>query len=83
MSRRRSPLPPDDDGWVIADMNVEGMPGYRPGRRDGNASSLPPPTKKETRALMASTLVGALLIAGIFFGAFALLILFMTQVWFG
>ena len=81
--KRRNKQPFIDDGRVVANMNIEGMPGYRPSRRDGGFGlEIPPPSKKETRAVAWNAMVAALLIGAVFLGACALVILFCTQVWF-
>ena len=74
----------DDDGRVIANMNVEGMPDYSPHQplSDSNGQELPPPTKAEMRSLMANAVLAALAIAGVFILAMFLFILFCTEVWF-
>lgn len=69
----------DDDGHVIAPMNVEGMPWYRkdpvndPSAGKGEAEY----SKKETWYIIAGTLKAALLIAGAFLGVFFLFILLL------
>ena len=43
----------DDDGRTVVDMNVEGMPWYRPTRKDKrNVDDEDKPTRKEKRAMM-------------------------------
>lgn len=71
----------EDDGHVIANMNVEGMPWYRKeekrhskGKRDTRY------TKDETWFIILGTLKAALLIAGAFLGAFFLFILLLCIV---
>ena len=82
MSRKRY----DDDGHVIAKMNVDGMPGHTPGPEHSEAPEddqpLPPPTRQELRGLMINGLLAALAIAGVFALAAALFILFCTNCWF-
>ena len=74
----------DDDGRVIANMNVEGMPDYSPHQplTDSSGQELPPPTKAELRSLTLHALLAALAIAGVFILAMFLFILFCTEVWF-
>lgn len=75
----------DDDGRVIAKMNVEGMPWYDKfapkikGKKDEKA--LPPMTKEESRRLIADLLLGMLPVVAAFLGAFALVIFLMTKLW--
>ena len=79
----------DDDGRVIANMNVDGMPWYQrsqrqfPGfpktKRGSDFSDL---TKEETREIIKGALKASLLIAGIFILGMLLFILFCLYVWF-
>lgn len=71
----------EDDGHVIANMNVEGMPWYRKEEkwhRGGKKNSRF--TEEETRFIILGTLKAALLIAGAFLGAFFLFILLLCIV---
>ena len=63
----RDRLPEGDDGHTIANMNVEGMPWYRPERPDlpPAASSKDDLTKKQVRIYTASALKAGLLVAGV------------------
>jgi hypothetical protein len=81
-----------DDGRSIANMNVEGMPWFsrRPKdkkndrktlKNDEQAAIDPPLTKKETRNLMISSVIAALVIGLIFLTAIFLFILFSLHVW--
>lgn len=75
----------DDDGRVVANMNVEGMPWYDKfapkikGKKQ--EKTVPPMTKEEYRRLMADMLWGIIPVAAIFIGVFALLIFLMTEFW--
>ena len=83
----------DDDGRSITNMNVDGMPWYT-GRHEENTARNKDKTvseenkekitltKKEEFALMRGVVLAALLAGAIFFGAFALFILFCIYVWF-
>lgn len=76
-----------DDGRVIANMNVEGMPWYKgvPDTSDTNTSKEQIPielTAKEKRAMMRGVMSAALLITFIFVAVFALFICFCVFVWF-
>lgn len=71
-----------DDGRTISNMNVEGMPWYRPPQ-----SSDPSPnsekielTKEERRSYMWGVLKAALLIALVFAGVFFIFILFLDKI---
>lgn len=78
----------DDDGHVIASMNVDGMPWYR--RSEGftwsakreSASDFSDLTKEETREIVKGAMKASLLIAGVFILAMLLFILFCLYVWF-
>lgn len=73
----------EDDGHVIANMNVEGMPWYQKKAKDAKpqkpALDLTP---EETRAAIRGMLKAAMLIAGAFIGGFLLFILFCVFIWF-
>ena len=80
-----------DDGRVIANMNVEGMPyGFR--RRDrrrfdefGEKKQRREPvelTRAEKKAIGRGTTAAYLLVAAVVIGVFALFLLFCTKVWF-
>ena len=87
----------EDDGHVIAPMDVDGMPqsmleqsGWfgnpRRRRREEPVSreNEPPPvelTPSETRRFIGGALAAALLVAGVMIAAGALFILFCTHVW--
>ena len=77
----------DDDGRVIASMNVDGMPWYQRSQRfDRNkreqASDFSDLTKEESREIVKGAMKAALLIAGVFILAMLLFILFCLSVWF-
>ena len=48
--KKKKPLPPDDDGRTIAEMNVEGLPWYNP--TAGKVKEEDKPTRKEKRAMV-------------------------------
>ena len=85
MARKRRTYE-DDDGRVIASMNVDGMPWYQRSPRQsspsGQASNFEDLTKEETREIIKGALKASLLIAGIFIVAMFLFILFCIFVWF-
>ena len=76
----------DDDGRVIASMNVEGMPWYvedhkrkQERRKNNDFNDL---SKEETRAIIWGTVKAGLLIAGVFLVAALIFILFCIYIWF-
>ena len=78
----------DDDGHVIANMNVDGMPWYRRsegvswGNKQDSASDFSDLTKDETREIVKGAIKASLLIAGVFILAMLLFILFCLYIWF-
>ena len=78
MRKKEKRVYDDDDGHVIANMNVEGMPWYRKetpeevARQKKNSYD-----KVQTRFIILGTLKAALLIAGAFIGVFFLFILLL------
>ncbi len=76
----------DDDGRVIANMNVEGMPWFLSdalkNRKPSSSDELNDLTKEESRELVKGAVKAGLLIAGIFVLAAFLFILFCIYVWF-
>jgi len=77
----------DDDGRVIANMNVDGMPWYQRSERfekhkREQASDFSDLTKEETREIVKGAMKASLLIAGIFILAMLLFILFCLYIWF-
>lgn len=81
---KRDRLPEGDDGHTIANMNVEGMPWYRPERSDlpPAASSKDDLTKKQVRIYTASALKAGLLVAGVMSLGLVLFAAFCVFVWF-
>ncbi len=81
-----------DDGRVIANMNVEGMPWYKgvPDTSDTSTAKEQIPieqipielTAKEKRAMMRGVMSAAFLVTFIFVAVFALFIGFCVFVWF-
>ncbi len=92
MKKRKKKVYDDDDGRVIAPMNVDGMPwnhespvsqsenGEFPQKKTGEDEL--PLTPGEKRAMMGGVFAAALLVAGIFVLAALLFILFCIFVWF-
>ena len=81
---------PEDDGHVIAPMNVDGMPWYKPEQHEdrmrseiaGSAghSSLSP---SERRLVIWGAIRTGLLIFAVFAVVFLLFLLFSDYIWFG
>lgn len=71
----------EDDGRTIANMNVEGMPWYSPGRTGGDRGKPEELSPAEKRAMTGGVLAAALLITLIFVVVFFLFIVFCTKVW--
>ncbi len=77
----------DDDGRVIANMNVDGMPWYTDRSKEKSADtnnnneeiSL---TKAEQRAMMRGVVLASLLVAGAFVLVGLAFVLFCVFVWF-
>ena len=73
----------DDDGRVIANMNVDGMPWYVEAAKKKEASSQELDlTKEESKAVLWGTVKAGLLIASVFVVAALIFILFCIHVWF-
>ena len=77
----------DDDGRVIASMNVDGMPWYQRGERfeksrREQASDFSDLTKEEEREIIKGAVKASLLIAGVFILAMLIFILFCLYIWF-
>jgi len=77
----------DDDGRVIASMNVAGMRWYQKSPRQTannmhSSSDYEDLAKEETREIIKGALKASLLIVGIFILAMLLFILFCIFVWF-
>lgn len=76
----------DDDGRVIANMNVDGMPWFvedhkrkQKRQKNNDFSNL---SKEETRAIIWGTIRAGLLIASIFVVAALIFVLFCIFIWF-
>ena len=85
MTRKKPELPEGDDGRTVADMNVEGMPWYSPGKRlpsGEKAQSGPAMSRQESRYYTWGALKAALLVVGVICAGIALFILFCTEIWF-
>ena len=71
----------EDDGHVIADMNVEGMPWYQEGKKPGDTDPATDLTKGETWAAVRGMMKAALLVTGAFILAGFLFILLLLYLW--
>lgn len=74
----------DDDGRVVANMNVDGMPWYMRTERKQTPENndLSDLSKGETWAIIKGTVKAGLLVGGVFVLACLLFILFCVFVWF-
>jgi len=83
MARKRKTYD-DDDGRVIANMNVDGMPWYVDAARKKQERSGEEPelTREERNAMIWGTLKAGLLTAGVFVLGALIFILFCLYVWF-
>ena len=80
MNNKRS-LPADDDGRVIAPMNVEGMPWYEGTPVTPSGSAGETLDRRQTRYAIMGALKASLLIAGVFSAGLILFVLFCTEIW--
>jgi len=81
MSRRRQYE--DDDGRVVVNMNVEGMPWYRAGLPNLEASSSGEQlSQHETLLIILSSMKWAFLASAALCACGVLFILFCSKVWF-
>lgn len=77
----------EDDGRVVAPMNVEGMPWFV--NQDDRLKQSPQEgenepiklTRKETFSLIGGVMLAVLLVGGVFLLGYFLFILFSTNVW--
>ncbi len=81
--KKKAPLPDDDDGHVIAPMNVEGMPWYNPNRGQapvsGSGGSDLSPAQR--RMVIWGAIRTGLLIFLVFAVIFFLFLLFADNIW--
>ena len=82
MFHKRKRVYDDDDGRVIADMNIEGTPWYKqdllPQQPNREPIEL---TKEEKRAMIGGMLKAAFLVVGVIVTVYLLFILFCLYVW--
>ncbi len=82
--RKRRKIEEEDDGRSFADMNVEGMPWYRPEQStDAKDGDKPQLTESEYKSFMWGAIKAGLLIVAVFAGVYFLFILFLDVVVFG
>ena len=85
MAEKKNPsLPDDDDGRVIAPMNVEGMPWYNPNRNSAqpfSGSSGSDLTPAQRRMVIWGAVRTGLLIFLVFAVVFFLFLLFADNIW--
>ena len=83
---RNKRLPEGDDGHVIADMNVDGMPWYSPEKENPTPrnANIPHDTldKRQSRYATWGALKAALLVCAVFSAGIILFVLFCLHVWF-
>jgi hypothetical protein len=82
--RKNHKKPIDDDGRVIANMNIEGTPWYvdKSNEPERSLSNEPELSRKEAFHLMKGALVAGLIIGIVFISVFFVFILFCTKIWF-
>ena len=82
---RKKKVYDDDDGRVIANMNVDGMPWYTGDvrrKKRSSESDMKKKKKSETRAIVAGAMKAGLLVSGVFLLGALIFILFCVFVWF-
>ena len=81
---KRKKIYEDDDGRVVAKMNVDGMPWYMRSERQQSPENndMSDLSKGETWEIIKGTVKAALLIGAVFLAAFLFFILFCVFVWF-
>lgn len=79
----------DDDGRVICNMDVPGMPWHdKRARREAKAARTPDPnrgeplTQSEARQFTWNAILAGLTVVGVFAVTWVLFILFCTNIWF-
>ncbi len=82
---------PDDDGRVIVNMNVPGMPGYVEGRKSFGSDAENDEAHNhadaegingiDLRRFIRSAVAAALVVAGVVIGGMVLFTLFCTEIW--
>ena len=72
-----------DDGRVVANMNVDGMPWYMRSRKPETPQNndLSDLTKEETREIIKGAMKAGLLVGSVFFVGFLVFILICVLIW--
>ena len=70
----------DDDGRVIANMNVEGMPWYDP-KRDQPSGQGEQLTRRQTARVILNAWGASMLVVAVFSAAIVLFVWLLTHVW--
>ena len=80
--KRKAPYP-EDNGYVVAKMNVEGMPWYdRSERNAADQNEKLDLSRRETRAIILNAIAAAALVGGVLAAGVILYVLFCTKIWF-
>lgn len=83
MDKRKKQSEYEDDGRVVARMNVEGMPWFAPRSESSGSGGAPVTlTREEKRAFSWGVMKAALLVTGVFILVLLGFILFCVFVWF-
>ena len=82
MAKKR---PFEDDGRTIAEMHVEGMPWYKPGRGEnpnaGDPDKQEALSREDRRAYVWGAIKASLLVFAVFALVFLLFLLFADNIW--
>lgn len=88
MARKKRKVYDDDDGRILADMSVDGMP-RRVARRqeelryqEKRKNTALDIDKREKRSIIKGVLLAYAVLGLVLFGAAALFLLFCTKIWF-
>ncbi|MGI6150425.1 MAG: hypothetical protein ACOYIR_00495 [Christensenellales bacterium] len=85
---RKKKVYDDDDGRVIVNMNVPGMPGYVENPNPGKDGQTPLHTDadelhgKDLWRFIRSAVAAAMVVAGVIVAGMVLFTLFCTEIWF-
>jgi len=80
--KRKAKTYDDDDGRVIADMNVEGMPWYNEAAKRGEPAPGSQLTRHETWLIIKGSLKACAVVSLIFAAILVIYTLICTEVWF-
>ena len=78
---RQKPTLPEDDGRTFAEMNVEGMPWYNPGKQEKRTGEKLELTPSQRRRMILGVLSAVGVITLVFAVVFFLVILGMDLAW--